>query len=374
MAAKNAKCTNVAVIFGVTGLVGKELAGRLLSRGWKVYGVARRPDSSTAIINKHQGYNFMSCDILDSREAQDKLSPINDVTHIFWVTWASQFPLDSPECYDQNKTMMANALIALLPKAERLRHVSLQTGVKHYVSLQELLDKGVGCYDERSPRVIAGHNFYYGLEDLLQEMLPLYKVAWSIHRPGFIIGSSRRTYYDLIGSICVYGTICKYLNLPFVFGGTKKCWEEMYIDTSDARLVADQQIFVATGHEQAVEGRAYNAINGEYYIWKEIWPAIGAKLGAEAPENGAFSGDFVYSLAMGGKEGVWKEIVAKEGLVVTEMKELANWDLLDQMFRCPAKMLCTRNKIDLIGFKSRYHVLDSIIYWIDVMRADKLIP
>ncbi|KAG6401386.1 hypothetical protein SASPL_138242 [Salvia splendens] len=372
MAAK--ATSNVAIIFGVTGLVGKELATTLLLHGWKVYGVARRPDVSMATITAHWRYHFVSCDLLDSHEARDKLSLINDVTHIFWVTWASMFSLDSPECYEQNRAMMANALVAMLPKAGRLRHFSLQTGVKHYISLQGLLGGEVGCYNEESPRVNIGHNFYYGLEDLLQEMLPLYKVDWSIHRPGFIIGSSRRAYYNLMGTICVYGTICKYLNLPFVFGGTKMCWEEMCIDASDTRLVADQHLFAATRHEQGTGGSAYNAINGEYYTWKEIWPGIGAKLGIETPEKCTFSGDFVYSLAMEGMEGVWKEIVAKEGLVETEMSELANWDFLDQMFRCTFKMLCSRSKIDLIGFKSRYHVLDSMVYWIDVMREDKLIP
>lgn len=374
MATKDSKYTNVAAIFGVTGLVGKELARRLLPRDWKVYGIARTPDTSMAAIGSHRGYQFISCDLLDPREAREKLYRLDDVTHIFWVTWASQFPLDSPECYDENRAMMANALVAILPRADRLRHVSLQTGVKHYISLQGLSEKEAGRYEEESPRVNEGHNFYYGLEDLLQEMLPLYKVAWSIHRPGFIIGSSKRTFYNLMGTICVYGTICKYLNLPFVFGGTKKCWEEMYIDASDARLVADQHVFTATRHEGAVGGRAYNAINGECFTWKEIWPMIGAKLGMESSGNCTFSGDFVYSEAMEGKEGVWKEIVAKEGLLESEMNELANWEFLDQMFRCPWKMLCSRSKIDLMGFKSRYHVLDSMAYWIDVMRDDKLIP
>ena len=37
---------HVAVIFGVTGLVGKELARRLILKSkWKVYGIARNPES-----------------------------------------------------------------------------------------------------------------------------------------------------------------------------------------------------------------------------------------------------------------------------------------------------------------------------------------
>lgn len=375
MAVKDSKCTSVAAIFGVTGLVGKELARMLLStRNWKVYGVARRPEITRAIEGGRNMYRFVSCDLLNPLETQEKLSPLEDVTHIFWVTWASQFPLDSSECYEQNRAMMANALNAILPKAKSLRHVSLQTGTKHYVSFQGSWAKEVGYYDEQSPRVAMGHNFYYALEDLLQERLPVYKVDWSIHRPGLIMGCSQRTLYNFIGSICVYGTICKYLNLPFVFGGTKECWEEMYVDASDARLVAEQQIWAATNHDQAIQGQAFNAINGECYTWKEIWPAIGAKLGVNEPENCTFSGDFVFSSAMADKDRVWKEIVVKEGLVETEMKDLANWDFVDVLFRCPVKMLGTRSKIDLMGFKTRYHVLDSILYWIDVMRADKLIP
>lgn len=212
MAVKDAK--NVAAIFGVSGLVGKELARMLLStHNWKVYGVARQAENTKEIEGERHGYYLISCDLLDPFKTREKLSFLDDVTHVFWVTWASQFPLDSSECYEQNRTMMTNVLNAILPKAKSLRHVSLQTGTKHYVSLQGYESKEVSYYDEQSPRADTGHNFYYALEDLLQERLPGYNVAWSIHRPGIVMGCSQRSLYNFIGSICVYGTICKYLNL-----------------------------------------------------------------------------------------------------------------------------------------------------------------
>ncbi|KAL0370684.1 UNVERIFIED_CONTAM: 3-oxo-Delta(4,5)-steroid 5-beta-reductase [Sesamum angustifolium] len=332
MAVEDIKYTCVAAIFGVTGLVGKELARMLLAtRKWKVYGIARRPENIET-VRQRPGYHFISCDLLSPLETQSKLpSLLEDTTHIFWVTWASQFTLDSSECYEQNKAMMANVLNAVLPKAKALKHVSLQTGTKHYISLQgSSLGKEVGYYDEKSP------------------------------------------------SICVYGTICKYLKLPFLFGGTKGCWEEMCVDASDARLVAEQHVWAATSDDPAMQrpesGQAFNAVNGEPYSWKEIWPAIGAKLGVGGLEKCTFSGDLMFSSAMADKGGVWKEIVVKEELVHTEMEELANWDFLDILFRCPMKMLASRQKADLMGFKTRYHVLDSILYWIDVMRAEKFIP
>nr|ASM61957.1 iridoid synthase-like protein [Antirrhinum majus] len=383
MGSIDAKYRYVAAIFGLTGLVGTELARKLLStREWKVYGIARRPNDGNVAIEMESdpNYHFISCDLLNSCETQEKLSGIKDLTHVFWITWASEFPLDSVECSDQNKAMMSNALNAILPMAKELRHVSLQTGLKHYVSLQGNLVKstenGDTLFDEHFPRVTSGHNFYYALEDLLQERLPRYKVAWSIHRPGLIMGCSKKTLYNFIGSLCVYGTICKYLNLPFVFGGTKQCWEEMCVDASDARLVAEQHIWAATEVETGAKdvGQAFNSINGVNYTWKEIWRAIGIKLGAHVSEENMFSEDFVFSSALGDKGGVWEEIVAKEGLVETKMEDLANWGFIDILFRCPVKMLGTRDKADCLGLMTRYHALDSICYWIDVMRAEKFIP
>ncbi|KAA8549402.1 hypothetical protein F0562_001125 [Nyssa sinensis] len=342
---------NVAVIFGVTGLVGRELVRKLLSKyRWKVYGVARRHEMNPI---QNPNYHFISCDLLNHLEALQKLSLIQDVTHMFWVTWASQFPLDSQECCEQNKAMMSNALNAILPKAKSLKHVSLQTGTKHYVSLQGLFDVNDVChYDEEWPRVSSGYNFYYVLEDLLKERLGG-KIAWSVQRPGLIMGCSQTTLFNFMGSLCVYGTICKHLNLPFLFGGTRECWEEMCIDGSDAGLVAEQHIWAATDDKiYSSDGQAFNAINGLSFTWKEIWPVIGLKFGVDVPDN-MFSQDFMYLTAMADKGGLWKDIVEKKGLVQTEMEDLANWGFLDVLFRCPVKMLGSREKANQLGFMTR---------------------
>ncbi|KAK9280225.1 hypothetical protein L1049_013912 [Liquidambar formosana] len=368
-----AATNHVAIIFGATGLVGKELARKLLSQStWKkVYGIARKFE---IIPIQDSNYCFISCDLLNPLEAQQKLSSLQDVTHMFWVTWASQFPLDSQECCEQNKAMMSNALNAIIPTAKALRHVSLQTGTKHYLSLQGPFDpKEVRYYDEDYPRVNTGYNFYYVLEDLLKERLAG-KVAWSVQRPGLIMGSSQRTLFNFMGCLCVYGTICKHLNLPFVFGGTRECWEEVYIDGSDARLLAEQHIWAATNGEiSSTDGQAFNAINGPSFTWKEIWPSLGVKFGVEVP-NDMFSEVFLYSTEMADRGVLWKEIVEKEGLLQTEMEDLANWGFLDVLFRCPVKLLGTRNKADRLGFTAKYQALDSILYWIDCMRDEKLIP
>ncbi|VVA32104.1 PREDICTED: 3-oxo-Delta(4 5)-steroid [Prunus dulcis] len=322
---------HVAAIFGVTGLVGKVLAKELISKSkWKVYGIARNP----MIISNQQcsNFHFIQCDLLNPLETQQRLSLLQDVTHVFWVTWASQNQLDSIECCEQNKAMMSNVLNAIVPMAKALKHVSLQTGMKHYVSLQGPFDEAEArYYNENGPRVNAGCNFYYVLEDLLKERLD----------------------------------------------GTKKCWEETCIDGSDARLVAEQHIWAATNDDinvQSTDGQSFNAINGPSFTWKEIWTALAEKFGLEVVPENAFSEDFWYSKAMADKKEVWKEIVVKERLMKTEMEDLANWAFLDVLFRCPFKLLGTRNKVDQLGFTVRYKTLDSILYWIDCMRDEKLIP
>ncbi|XP_010520207.1 PREDICTED: iridoid synthase isoform X1 [Tarenaya hassleriana] len=365
---------NVAVIFGVTGLVGREIAKRLSSKPrWKIFGIARNPEIKPT--NNGKIYTFISCDLLNPSETRQKLSPLQEiVTHAFWVTWSGEFPLDTDECCEQNSRMMANALGAILPNARRLKHFSLQTGMKHYVSLRDPLFQTLCYYSEECPRARSGRNFYYALEDLLHEKLSGNNTLWSVHRPGLLLGSSTRTLYNFMGTLCVYGAICKYLNLPFVFGGTRECWEESYIDGSDSRLVAEQHIYAATSGKVSEKGEAFNAVNGFRFSWKELWPQIGKKLGVQVTETEMFNEGFWYEREMAEKNRVWDEIVEKERLARTEVGDLANWRFMDMLFRCPFKLLGTRDKADRLGFKRRFRTLDSILHWIDVMRDEKLIP
>ncbi|KAI4373401.1 hypothetical protein MLD38_011529 [Melastoma candidum] len=371
----------VAVVFGATGLVGKELAKRLVSMpGWKVYGVARRHDvfATFDLSFATSNYHFISCDLLDPIETEQKLSTIKEeITHVFWITWASDFRLDGPECCEQNKAMMRNALDPILRKSASLKHFSLQTGMKHYVSLQgpsDVPEQGTRIYDETCPRVDAVRNFYYDMEDLLKERLAGMKAGWSVHRPGLLIGSSRRTLYNAMGCLGVYGSICKHLNLPFVFGGRRESWEESCVDSSDAGLVAEQHIWAATDEKLSPrKGEAYNAIDGTRFTWKEIWPALAGKFGVELPEE-ALVEDFWYTKEMEDKKEAWREIVERKNLVQTEAEDLANWGFLDILFRCPAKMLGTRSKANKLGFTEERKTEDSILYWVDQMRHEKLIP
>ncbi|ERN03263.1 3-oxo-Delta(4,5)-steroid 5-beta-reductase [Amborella trichopoda] len=379
----------VAVVAGATGLVGAELVALLASRPdcSKVYAVARRSPGHDADNHHHQKQcQSIACDLLNREVTVSKLSELEDVTHIFWTTWAVDFPLDSPDCSDMNAKMMANTLDALLPNAPNLKHLTIQTGTRHYISHKIIMETGKSLeeknhrYDEESPRTTDGHCFYYALEDMVVPKLLQTQVSWSIHRPGLLMGCSTSSLFNVVGCLCVYASLCKHLSMPFLFCGIPECWEEPYIDASDARLVARQHIWAAIDGVDATKGQPFNAINGQDFTWKEMWPKIAAKFQLEQPEMSPKSGDGWFSPArsvvetMGDKGEIWAEIIERNGLRKTKVEEMANWWFLDGLFRMPYKILTTGEKANRFGFTHTCDTVSSILYWIDFMRQEKLVP
>ncbi|KAM0944853.1 putative delta(4)-3-oxosteroid 5-beta-reductase [Dioscorea sansibarensis] len=380
----------VALVAGVTGLVGRELVKSLLSlkSQWDtIYGAARQWKTEALDHFSDPAYHFVDCDFLDGEYTLRKLSPLaGQITHLFWVTWASQCPRETTEGCNLNRSMLSNVLDALLLPTSNssLSHVSLQTGTGHYVSFQvpKFGSEGDKYYDESSPRVVVDGggealNFYYTLEDLLRERLARRRIGWSVHRPGLLLGVSTRSHFNFVGTLCVYGSICRHLGLPFTFYGDRKCWEQPCLDASDARLVADQLIWWASlthcGHLDS-QGQAFNAVNCATYTWSHMWPALSSTFCGG--DDGGFSEEKTYMELMGDKGDVWGEMVHKYRLRPTRMEEMANWGLLDTVFRFPVNLLVNRNKAYSLGFTT-VHDVDpsaSILYWVDRMTKTRLIP
>jgi nucleoside-diphosphate-sugar epimerase len=69
-----------ALIASATGLIGSNLAEHLVSEGWQVYGVARKPQSGIP------GVRPIAADFLDPKALRSSLAGI-DPTHVFLTTW-----------------------------------------------------------------------------------------------------------------------------------------------------------------------------------------------------------------------------------------------------------------------------------------------
>src|SRR5581483_8060330 len=71
-----------ALIVGSTGIVGGNLAAHLVDRGWRVYGVARKPAATGGVIP-------LAADLRDETSVQTALAGV-DPTHVFLTTWLRQ--------------------------------------------------------------------------------------------------------------------------------------------------------------------------------------------------------------------------------------------------------------------------------------------
>ncbi|GAB4839336.1 mitochondrial peripheral inner membrane protein [Ancistrocladus abbreviatus] len=366
---------SVALIVGVTGLVGNSLAEILpLSDTpggpWKVYGVARRPRPSW---NADHPIEYIQCDISDEQDSLTKLSALTDVTDIFYVTWTNR-KTEVENC-EANGKMFRNVLNALIPNAPNLRHICLQTGLKHYTGPFESYGKMRSHeppFTEDLPRLDAP-NFYYTVEDILfEEAGKKDGLTWSVHRPGTIFGFSPYSMMNLVGSLCIYAAICKHEGKPLIFPGTKSAWEG-YSVASDADLIAEHQIWAAV--DPYAKNEAFNCSNGDVFRWKHMWSVLAEQFGVEYvgfDEREEDGSRFSFQETMKGKGEVWEEIVRENGLLETKLEEVGWW-FLDFAFmgEWPLNNMNKSKEHGFVGFRN---TKNSFISWIDKMKAYKTVP
>ncbi|XP_062020202.1 LOW QUALITY PROTEIN: 3-oxo-Delta(4,5)-steroid 5-beta-reductase-like [Rosa rugosa] len=364
---------SVALVIGVTGIVGNSLAEILPLADtpggpWKVYGIARRPRPNW---NADHPVDYIQCDISDPEDTKTKLSRLTDVTHIFYVTWTSK-ATEIENC-EANSAMLRNVLRVVIPAAPNLRHISLQTGTKHYVGPFETLGK-IQAHDppftEELPRLDVP-NFYYTLEDILfEEANKKEGLTWSVHRPNHIFGFSPYSLMNIIGALCAYASICKHEGRPLLFPGSKEAWE-YYAVASDADLIAEQHIWAAV--DPNAKNEAFNINNGDVFRWKKLWKVLAEEFGIE--EYGFEEKGEKLSLVdeMKDKSGVWEEIVRKNQLQPTKLEEVAVWWFADLVLGV-MPMLDSMNKSKEHGFLGFRNSEKSFASWIEKMKAHKIVP
>ncbi|KAJ0263378.1 hypothetical protein HA466_0037450 [Hirschfeldia incana] len=355
---------SVALIIGVTGIIGNSLSEILpLSDTpggpWKVYGVAPTPRPTW---KPDHPVTYIQCDVSNAEETKTKLSPLTDVTDVFYVTCIT---LSSSES-EANGSMLRNVLRAVVPNAKNLRHVCLQTGTKHYD------DKSLDPpFTEDMPRLKIKNSFYYTLEDVLFEEVKKKEktVTWSVHRPNTIFGFSPYSLTNVVGTLCVYAAICKQEGSPLLFPGSKEAWEG-YAAASDADLVAEQQIWAAV--DPYAKNEAFNCSNGDVFKWKQMWKVLAEKFGIK--EYGFEEGKNVGLVKMmRGKERVWEEIVKKNRLQEKKLEDVGVWWFADDVLGVEG-MIDSMNKSKEHGFLGFRNSKNSFVSWIDKYKAFKIVP
>jgi len=213
------------LVVGASGIVGNNLGQHLRDRGWQVYGLARRPPVDIA------GMLPVVADLLDPASLRAALQDLRP-SHVFISAWLRQ--ATEAENIQINSAMVRNVLEALSIGGS-VKHVTLVTGLKHYLSPFEAYGKGSlppTPFREDQPRLDL-KNFYYAQEDEVFAAAGRDGYSWSIHRPHTIIGYAIGNAMNMGATLAPYATICRETGRPFLFPGSATQWNGL-TDMTDA--------------------------------------------------------------------------------------------------------------------------------------------
>ncbi|HTD97131.1 MAG TPA: SDR family oxidoreductase [Edaphobacter sp.] len=353
--------SHTALIAGVTGIVGNNLAQRLLSDGWQVHGLARRPSAGL------DGVNFIAADLLDPIALRTALAGLKP-SHIFIATWLRQ-PTEA-ENIRVNSAMVRNLLEAAAP-AGSVRHVALVTGLKHYLGPFEAYGKGslpATPFREDQPRLDI-ENFYYAQEDEVFAAAARHNFGWSVHRPHTIIGYALGNAMNMGVTLAAYATICRETGRPFLFPGSATQWNSL-TDMTDARLLARHLEWAAT--TPAARDQAFNIVNGDVFRWSAMWPRLASWFGIEPAPFPGVGTPLEQQLA--GAEEIWRNIAQSHHLIEPDLNRLASAWHTDADLGRPIEVVTDMSKSRKLGFLDYQATDDSFYDLFALLRQNRIIP
>jgi nucleoside-diphosphate-sugar epimerase len=353
--------SNTALIVGASGIVGGNLAERLIARGWTVHGLARRPSFRQDEIRP------VAADLLDAENTASALQGL-DVSHVFISAWSRQ-ATEAENCR-VNGAMVHNLLTAV-GTAPNLSHVALVTGLKHYLGPFEAY--GAGAVPETPFREVQGRqeveNFYYAQEDELFAASERQGFTWSVHRPHTIIGYAVGNAMNMGVTLAVYAVICREAGLPFAFPGSPMQWSGL-TDITDARLLALHLEWAATS--EAGRNQDFNVVNGDIFRWKWLWPRIAAYFGVEPAAYQGSAQPLAESMAKAAP--IWDQIAERYNLAERDLNKLASWWHTDADLGRPMEVVTDMTKSRKAGFLDYQSTPDSFLDLFERLKREKIIP
>jgi nucleoside-diphosphate-sugar epimerase len=349
-----------ALVVGVTGISGGNVASRLLDDGWEVVGLCRTPRDLDARVTP------LAADLEDAESVASAVRGTAP-THVFFTTW-SRRPTEAENC-DVNGRMLQNLLDGVAPEGS-VAHVALVTGLKHYLGPFEAYAKAQPDtpFSEDQAR-LPYENFYYVQEDVLFAASERDGFTWSVHRPHTLIGWALGNAMNMGVTLAVYGAICRETGRGFRFPGSREQWEAV-TDVTEARLLADHLVWAAT--TPAAANHALNIVNGDVFRWRRLWPRLADALGVEPV---GFEGEAVpLEQQMADAGEIWPEIVARYGLRDLEVERLASWWHTDADLGRTIETFTDMGRSRRLGF---FGVRDTESSFTDLfarLRAERIVP
>ncbi len=353
-----------ALIFGISGIVGRSLAEHLSEvGGWNIIGVSRGVHKDMKI----KGAQFIACDLQDAAATRKALKKAKSATHAFFCTWSRQ-ATESENCR-VNGAMIRSALEGTAAVAA-LRHAALVTGLKHYLgSFENYAAQQLDTpFSEDQPR-LPGENFYYTQEDVLFELAEKHGFTWSVARPHTVIGFAPGNAMNLGTSIAVYASICRETGRPFVFPGSPKSYNGL-VDMTDAAMLAKHLLWEATSRKAA--NKAFNVVNGDYFRWRKMWARIAEYFELEAAPYPGHVSPLAKELADVGP--IWDRVVKKHGLRPNKVEQVAPWWHVDADLGRTQECITDMSRSRELGFLEYKRTWTAMRDLFDRLRVERIIP
>ncbi|WP_373418890.1 SDR family oxidoreductase [Rhodococcus opacus] len=346
----------VAVVVGARGVIGGNLIDHLEATGeWEVIGLSRRGGPDTGRVR------HIAVDLLDERDAADKLGELRDVTHIFYAAYQ-----DRPswaELVAPNVAMLVNTVNALEPVAAGLEHISLMQGYKVYGA-------HLGPFKTPARESDPPHmppEFNVDQQQFLEDRQRGKRWTWSAIRPSVVCGFALGNPMNLALVIAVYATMSKELGVPLRFPGKPGAYTSL-IEMTDAGLLAEATVWAATTPECA--NQAFNINNGDLFRWDEMLPKIANFFELDVAPPLPMSMEVV----MADKEPVWNDLVAKHGLEPTPYSDVSSWAFGDFVFGWDYDVIADGSKARRLGFHRHVETERMFLDIFRDFRARKIIP
>lgn len=345
---------NVALVAGVRGLVGYNLAEHLVARpDWRTIALIREGEGPP-------GAQLVRGDLMD-RDALMSATGFGDVTHLFFPAY--RFDADSNVEYDVNIGMLRNMLDALHAAGAPLRHLVLYQGMKAYGAT-------VGPYRtparESDPRILA-KLFYYGQEDLARELGRARGFHFTALRPTRIFGIGFGNFANLLHGIAVYAALCKELGYPLVYPGSRKAFDVL-LEMTDTKLLAEASVWAC--ETPAAKDQVFNVTNGDLFRWSQLWPVIADFFGLQTGEPMPVD----LKGMLGAETQTWQSIVRRHELIDIPYRQLVNWDFVSPAFNNETEAHSSTIKIRKAGFSHCLDTQDNVRVRLQEMRDRRLIP
>ncbi|KAJ1684628.1 hypothetical protein LUZ63_020383 [Rhynchospora breviuscula] len=349
-----------ALVVGATGISGGALSRRLVADGWRVLGLSRRSASEV------EGVEPVLADLTDAdalREALSSYAP----THLFLTAWARQDT--EKQNIEVNAGIVRDVLAAVRP-AGSVQHVALVTGLKHYLGPFEAYGQGEmpdTPFHEDEER-LPYPNFYYAQEDEVFAAAERDGFTWSVHRAHTMVGRAVGNAMNMAQTLAAYAAICRETGRRFTFPGSRVQWDGL-TDVTDADLLADQMAWAATA--PAAADTAFNTANGDVFRWRWLWPRLAERLGVEW--EGYDDHPRPLEEQMDGAGDVWRTIAQREGLVASEVEQVASWWHTDADLGREMECLTDQTRSRERGWTGYRSTLASFLDTFDELEAARII-